>query len=52
MYIIVEDLEHSVRRCKELGGEVLVGPKGMSSHGRYCVIRDPAGAVAALFQAA
>jgi hypothetical protein len=31
---------------------VLVKPKGMGGYGRFCVIRDPAGAVAALFQPA
>jgi predicted enzyme related to lactoylglutathione lyase len=52
VYINVEDLDESVVRCAELGGEVIVGPKGQGSHGRYCVIRDPAGAVAALFEPA
>jgi predicted enzyme related to lactoylglutathione lyase len=48
VYILVEDLERSVGRCRELGGEVLVGPSH-GSWGSYCVIRDPAGAVCALF---
>lgn len=48
MYVVVDDLDRSVRRCTELGGEVLVGPKGMGK-ARYCVIRDPAGAVLALY---
>ena len=47
-YVVVNDLDHSVERCKELGGEILVGPKGMDQ-ARYCVIRDPAGAVLALY---
>ena len=51
VYIIVESVDRSIERCKRLGGEVIVQPKGMGEHGRYCVIRDPAGAVAALFQA-
>jgi len=50
MYIIVEDLDQSIGRCTELGGEVLAPPKNMGTMGRYCVIRDPAGAVTALFQ--
>jgi predicted enzyme related to lactoylglutathione lyase len=49
VYITVADVEASARRCEEQGGEVIVAPKEMGSHGRYCVIRDPAGAVAALF---
>ena len=48
-YVIVENVDQSAARCRELGGTVVVGPKGMGSHGRYCVIRDPAGAVLALF---
>ena len=49
-YITVEDLDASVRHCIELGGAVVSGPKGGESSGRYCVIRDPAGAVAALME--
>lgn len=50
IYIIVHDLDHSMTQCKQLGGEVLVPPRDMGKTGRYCVIRDPAGAVTALFQ--
>ena len=32
------------------GGEVLVGPKGMGPGSAYAVIKDPAGAVSALYQ--
>jgi hypothetical protein len=49
-YIVVEDLDDSLSACAELGGEVLVGPKGMGPGSRYAVIRDPSGAVAALYQ--
>lgn len=52
IYIVVADVEASARRCRELGGEVLVGPKQTGGQGTYCVIRDPAGAVAALFASA
>lgn len=52
VYITVADVEASAARCRELGGAVLVGPKGLGGMGRFCVIRDPAGAVAALFQPA
>ncbi len=50
VYVRVADLEGSVTGVRELGGEVLVGPKDMGSQGRYAVIRDPAGAVCALYQ--
>ena len=49
MYIVVADLDHSIDRCTALGGEVIAGPKSMGK-ARYCVIKDPAGAVAALYQ--
>jgi predicted enzyme related to lactoylglutathione lyase len=50
IYITVDDLDRRIARCRELGGEVLAGPKAMGGHGRFCVIRDPAGAVAALIE--
>lgn len=52
VYITVENMDRSAKSCVERGGKVLAGPRGMGSHGRYCVIRDPAGAVAALFEPA
>lgn len=50
IYINVADLDTSMRACAEGGGKVLSGPREMPGQGRYCVIQDPAGAVAALFQ--
>ncbi len=52
IYVNVEDIERSVARCVELGGQVISGPKGVGGQGRYCVIRDPAGAALALFEPA
>jgi uncharacterized protein len=49
IYIVVADLETSMKRCRERGGEVIAGPSEAGG-GRYCVVRDPAGAVAALYQ--
>lgn len=51
LYITVDDVEVSAGRCRQLGGEVVVGPRSMGD-GRFCVVRDPAGAVAALYQPA
>lgn len=48
MYVIVDDLDRSMASCAELGGTVIAGPKAMGNDARYCVVRDPAGAVAAL----
>src|SRR5262245_42676160 len=50
IYITVYDLDASIAECKALGGKVLAGPKEMGSQGRFCVIQDPAGALAALFE--
>lgn len=47
IYISVEDVETSAERCVELGGQVLDGPRAMGGQ-TFCVIQDPAGAVAAL----
>lgn len=52
VYITVEDVDKSAKRCVELGGKVIAGPKNLGNHSRYCVIQDPAGAVAALFEPA
>jgi predicted enzyme related to lactoylglutathione lyase len=51
LYVIIADLDQSISKCKELGGEVIAGPKSMGD-ARYCVIRDPAGAVCGLYQSA
>ena len=50
MYVTVEDIEASARRCEELGGKILSGPSGSQQTERTCVIQDPAGAVLALYQ--
>jgi predicted enzyme related to lactoylglutathione lyase len=52
VYITVADLERSVEEVKARGGAVLKGPAQAGPSGRFAVIRDPAGAVAALFQSA
>ena len=49
IYIIVEDVEASAAACVDNGGEVVVPVKGLAG-GRFCVIRDPAGSTAALYQ--
>jgi len=50
VYITVADLDRSMEACEERGGRIVVAPKEMGTMGRYCVIQDPAGAVAALFE--
>ena len=50
IYITVNDLTASMAACRERGGEVVFGPKNFGPEGSWCVIRDPAGAYAALFE--
>lgn len=50
IYITVENLEESIRQCNESGGKVVFGPKAMGEYGSFCVIEDPAGAVAGLIE--
>ncbi len=52
IYITVEDIEQSLKRCEELGGQAITPIKSYGEQGRYCIIRDPAGAHAALFEPA
>jgi predicted enzyme related to lactoylglutathione lyase len=49
IYVVVENVERSAAKCRRLGGKVLVKPRPMDG-GRFCVIRDPAGAVCALYR--
>lgn len=49
LYITVEDLDRSAAKCRELGGTIVVNSKPLAG-GRFCVIRDPAGAVCALYE--
>lgn len=49
MYIVVEDLKHSLAEVAALGGSVVSAPRSAGG-GEFCVIRDPAGAVCALYQ--
>lgn len=50
IYINVADLDQSMEKCTARGGEILTKVRTMPGYGRYCVIRDPAGAVASLFE--
>ena len=48
VYFRVADVDESIRICLEKGGKVIAPIRSMGPNGRYCVIQDPAGAVAAL----
>ena len=49
IYIVVADVEKSAAACAANGGQVVVEPRGLAG-GRFCVIKDPGGSVAALYQ--
>jgi len=50
VYFVVTSLDASIAQVRERGGEVL-RPAAPSGGGRFAVIRDPAGAVCALYEA-
>ena len=52
IYIVVPDLDHALAEVSARGGDVVRGATTMGAAGRYAVIRDPAGAAAALFEPA
>ncbi len=49
IYFAVKDVDESAELCRKNGGKVIAEPRDMGKYGRYCVIQDPEGAVAALF---
>lgn len=50
IYVTVANLKASLKKCSEMGGEVLGSERDMGSYGTMAVIRDPAGAVCALIE--
>ena len=50
IYVNVDDIDRAVARCRELGGELVGEIRTMGSMGRYCAIKDPAGAYLSLFE--
>jgi len=49
VYITVADVQASAAACAANGGNVVVEPRGLAG-GQFCVIEDPSGATAALYQ--
>mgnify|MGYP000093568146 CR=1 FL=1 len=49
MYIKVSDIDASVEQVVKLGGSVLTPIKKLSDTSHYAVIKDPAGAVCAIY---
>jgi predicted enzyme related to lactoylglutathione lyase len=50
MYINVANLDESIEKVVQRGGEVIHGPRNMGEKARYCIIKDPAGAFCGLFE--
>ncbi len=46
-YVMVDDMEASLEKCRTLGGSIIDGPKAMGKS-MFAVIQDPAGAYLAL----
>jgi predicted enzyme related to lactoylglutathione lyase len=49
IYITVADVAASAAACIASGGQLVVEPRGLAG-GQFCVIKDPSGATAALYQ--
>jgi predicted enzyme related to lactoylglutathione lyase len=50
IYITVADVQASAAACTANGGKVIVEPCSLAG-GQFCVIEDPSGATAGLYQA-
>ncbi len=50
LYVTVPDIGAAIAACTGRGGSVITGPREMGAYGRFCVIRDPVGAVLALLE--
>jgi len=49
IYIVVADVKASVAACIENGGKIIVEPRGLAG-GHFCIVEDPGGSIAALYQ--
>ena len=47
-YIAVNDVDALAKKAGDLGGELLHGPQDIPNVGRFCMIKDPTGAVVGL----
>ncbi len=48
-YVTVEDVDASAAKATQMGGSICVPPQDMPDIGRFCVIKDPQGAMLSLF---
>lgn len=47
--ITVADVDASAAQCGKRGGKLIIEPRELAG-GRFCVVEDPSGATAALYQ--
>ena len=50
VYFMVEDLDASVAKAQELGGNIMVPPMAAGEMGRFAVVQDPQGGVFTMMQ--
>jgi predicted enzyme related to lactoylglutathione lyase len=50
IYVLTSDVDAAASKANELGGQYLVRPQDIPKTGRMAILRDPQGAVFALFQ--
>ncbi|KWX04568.1 hypothetical protein TH66_07745 [Carbonactinospora thermoautotrophica] len=50
-YLATDDVDATVARAREAGGQVLMGPMDVLEEGRIALLADPTGAVVGLWQA-
>ncbi len=48
VFVTVDDVDTTVMKAAELGAKVLVEPTDIPKVGRFCIIKDPQGAVISL----
>ncbi|MBK8727308.1 MAG: VOC family protein [Holophagaceae bacterium] len=49
-YFLVEDVDASAAKARELGAELLVEPKDIENVGRFAVVKEPGGATFSIFK--
>lgn len=51
IYFLVSDCDSSAQKAQQLGASLPLPPQSMTNVGRFAIVKDPQGAVFALFQA-
>jgi predicted enzyme related to lactoylglutathione lyase len=51
-YVMVENVDNTTSKAKQLGAQALMGPADIPNTGRFAVLQDPQGAVFAVYEPA